>query len=105
MTNKSKPTRHAEPILAVIVQQPPPCEDRWVVLEVFQTLLKDKAEEYAANVRTWEGATPWKTARVVCGKFHFRLDAPSESQREAAGTADEKPDGQAENASVEARQE
>jgi hypothetical protein len=57
-----------------------------------------------------EVALRWLGKQVLAGnedtwmmKFKWRSATPSESQREAAGTADEKPDGQAENSKLSQR--
>ena len=55
-----------------------------------------------ARIIVWMHSDDEKLDKVVCRSTGEELtrvwDALSESQREAAGTTDEKPDGQAENA-------
>jgi hypothetical protein len=55
------------------------------------------------NVRWLEAPFANAAQKAEAFLYVFGLWEDSESQREAAGTADEKPDGQAENADVEAR--
>lgn len=68
---KTRAVRRSEPIIGIIVQQPPPLDDRWVVLEIFQSLDMERAEKRAAEFRSWEGPSFWKTAKAVKGKFCF----------------------------------
>lgn len=60
--------------------------------------LKPRPDEFA-GIAALLNAAPELIKLALLAKL-----AEVKSQREAAGTADEKPDGQAENASVEARQ-
>jgi hypothetical protein len=61
--------------------------------------------EVEATLQNWPVVDYVPDAGKLCAEMDEEFALASESQREAAGTADEKPDGQAENATVEARRE
>jgi len=59
---------------------------------------RDEAFTLLRRLGTPKAFMDLEGVRIICSDFMAKRDATSESKRKAAGTADEKPDGQAENA-------
>jgi hypothetical protein len=73
-------------------------EWRWVIVKM--GLLRDGERPLESSVTYPTREKAMAGGRKLARNCGFKL--ASESQREAAGTADEKPDGQAENVNMEA---